>query len=134
MPKGQHLQAWEVNKMTDMIAKGLSNKEIALDLNISPRTVLNWRTKHGADAAMGGPNGHAPEPAADVAIRVYVESTDYPEIKALIARQQRYRVMAKEAERMDDTELYVMLTARMELSPIEQEILRYWAETHAKDN
>jgi hypothetical protein len=79
-------------------------------------------------------NGHSHEVTAEEAvIQVYVESTDYPQIKMLLTKQQQYRNMAEQAERMGDDELSLMLMSRMELTPLEQEILRYWAETHSKE-
>jgi hypothetical protein len=80
-------------------------------------------------------NGHA-EPEqdmADVAIAIYVESTDYPSIRELLHKQQRYRNMAAEAEKIGDDELSLLIMSRMELTPLEQEILRYWAETHTRE-
>jgi len=140
---GNHLNGNEINIMTQMIKEGHSNKEIANKVHVSTTTVARWkRTQHTWDDALPLASTHQvpivsplrQQTAEEAVIQVYVESTDYPEIKALITRQQRYRVMAQEAERLGDDELQLLLLTRMDTSPLEKEILRYWAEQHSKDN
>jgi len=128
--------------MAEYIRQGMATKVIAEKLHVSTVTVSRWkRTQHTWDDALPVASTHPEfvsplrqQTAEEAVIQVYVESTDFPEIKALIARQQRYRTMAQEAERLGDDELHLLLLTRMDTSPLEKEILRYWAEQHSKDN
>jgi len=130
--------------MADLIRQDVPTKVIAEKLHVSTVTVSRWkRTRSNWDSGLPEATTHPEfvsplrsrsQTAEEAVIQVYVESKDFPEIKALINRQQRYRTMAQEAERLGDEELQLLLLTRQDLSPLEREILRYWAEQHAKDN
>jgi len=137
MPKGHRLETWEVNRLAALVESGQSNRQIAQEMLLNPATVQRWRKAHEFDKFAGNGTAHAPaheQTAEEAVIQVYVESTDYPVIKALISKQQKYRAMSRQAEDMGDDDLSLLIMSRMELTPLEQEILRYWAEQHARDN
>ena len=64
-------------------------------------------------------------------IRAHKTEPEYPVIRTLVDRQNHYASMLAEAERMGDEDLQIVLLEKTKLSPLEEDILRYWRRHHS---
>ena len=89
-----------------------------------------------ADLAKDPPQlpGQATEPAelpiAELVKSTTADFTSFPLIADLFGKQRRYRAMLTEAESLGDEDLQLVLMSKIELKPLEKEIIAYWEQTH----
>ena len=134
-------------KIVELREQGLSGKEVAAQLGISESSVhhhsperLRRASRYKTIARSGPverilPPAEAPaddeptESVTAIVARVNQEFGEYPLIRGLVTKHNRYAKMLAEAEAIGDDDLTLVLMDKTKLTGLEAEALRLWEAT-----